>query len=664
MGTELQSLGKIVPKQSIAPANAHLLQRKCSRCREKEKILQRSAMGSAPETVPPIVHEVLQSPGRPLDQATRAFMEPRFGHDFSRVRVHTDVRAAESARAVNALAYTVGRSVVFGAGQYAPRAPHGLSLLAHELTHVAQQHQVSSTPAELDLSNPRQEREADAAGAAVVSGGKVSVAERNARPFLARFPEPKKMTEPDGAEVEVSLIITPGKCVSKPESRTETTGDITAEQAFLQFDFCRGRVGTTASGELNYGDAIDKARTAAQNFAQNLSTQSQDQAARTFENDLKKVAPQAQVRVNFQAPGVRITLGGTGQASGAQGASGEATARGEVDVGPVTIGAEAKVRGGTQEQRSEQVLVTVGTRDRSKQDRNCFICVCSDPKIVFQCMRKKPPSASPPTTPGPQPVIVPLFFEFEKTEPRRHWKGEYEKMLGLAVGRIREGYTIERIEGNASPEGPERPKRRGGFNNIDLAQARAEKAQTDLKDKLQKAFSLSMRDTERLRAALKASYVVEGKGELFGTTEKGEVAEKDLFRHLQSTLRAPSGGEPDKLAEAHVTGKGLPAEIEAEVEEQVEEFRTGRRGKQRLAQSERLEEIFKPLRRALIYLKPPPPKAQLGITREIGEAVLGKEVECTDAHKKLFAGSMPPKEAMFTGECNEPGKRTTDTGKP
>jgi hypothetical protein len=91
------------------------------------------------ESVPPIVHEVLRSPGQPLDAATRAFFEPRFGYDFSQVRVHTDAKAAESARAINALAYTVGRDVVFGAGQYAPGMSGGRKLLAHELTHVVQQ---------------------------------------------------------------------------------------------------------------------------------------------------------------------------------------------------------------------------------------------------------------------------------------------------------------------------------------------------------------------------------------------------------------------------------------------------------------------------------------------------------------------------------------------
>ena len=93
----------------------------------------------APAGAPPIVHEVLRSPGRPLDAATRAFFEPRFGVDFGATRVHTDSRAAASARAVDALAYTVGNDVVFDTGQYAPHLDSGKRLLAHELTHVVQQ---------------------------------------------------------------------------------------------------------------------------------------------------------------------------------------------------------------------------------------------------------------------------------------------------------------------------------------------------------------------------------------------------------------------------------------------------------------------------------------------------------------------------------------------
>ena len=92
--------------------------------------------------------EVLRSPGRPLDPATRAFMEPRFGHDFSRVRVHTDAQAAESARSADALAYTVGQNVVFSAGRYSPRSIAGRALLAHELAHTIQQNTAASDTAD------------------------------------------------------------------------------------------------------------------------------------------------------------------------------------------------------------------------------------------------------------------------------------------------------------------------------------------------------------------------------------------------------------------------------------------------------------------------------------------------------------------------------------
>jgi len=113
----------------------------CAECRKQHSgLLQRQANGPQPAAgVPAVVHEVLSSPGQPLDPATRAFMEPRFGHDFSRVRVHADNRAAESARAVNALAYAVGRDVVFDSGQYTPHSPTGRKLIAHELAHVVQQ---------------------------------------------------------------------------------------------------------------------------------------------------------------------------------------------------------------------------------------------------------------------------------------------------------------------------------------------------------------------------------------------------------------------------------------------------------------------------------------------------------------------------------------------
>ena len=94
----------------------------------------------------PLVQDVLRSPGTPLDPATRAFVEPRLGQDFSGVRVHTDAQAAASARAVSANAYTVGRDIVFSEARFAPETPSGLRLLAHELAHVVQQGAERSAP--------------------------------------------------------------------------------------------------------------------------------------------------------------------------------------------------------------------------------------------------------------------------------------------------------------------------------------------------------------------------------------------------------------------------------------------------------------------------------------------------------------------------------------
>lgn len=162
---------KTAPQPQSSPlSRTPMLQRKCAcggtpgptgeceACRKKreqrEGVLQRSAVNAAPVgEVPQIVYDVLKSPGQPLDSETRAFMEPRFGQDFSGVRVHTDARAAESAWEVNARAYTVGRDVVFGSGQHSPRTNVGQKLIAHELTHVVQQQNVPISRKIDDIQN-------------------------------------------------------------------------------------------------------------------------------------------------------------------------------------------------------------------------------------------------------------------------------------------------------------------------------------------------------------------------------------------------------------------------------------------------------------------------------------------------------------------------------
>jgi len=152
---------------SFTPIRTRLLQRKCAcggntsgggECQEckKKTTLQRAPIGrQTPGAVPSVVHNALRTPGQPLDEGTRSFMEPRLGHDFSHVRVHTDEQAAESARAVNALAYTVGSHVFLDRRHYEPNTNSGLRLMAHELAHVVQQHDAGpASPDHLVIGDP------------------------------------------------------------------------------------------------------------------------------------------------------------------------------------------------------------------------------------------------------------------------------------------------------------------------------------------------------------------------------------------------------------------------------------------------------------------------------------------------------------------------------
>jgi hypothetical protein len=167
-----------LPQRKCACGNHTMSGDECTQCRSVNEALQRASlspngreMGS--RDIPPVVHEVLRSSGQPLNPATRAFMEPRFGYDFSLVRVHSDAKAAESARAVGALAYTAGRDIVFGGRNFDTDSRRGRELIAHELAHVVQQGgQPPSQLQNLVMTHPGDatEREAHDAALAVVGG--------------------------------------------------------------------------------------------------------------------------------------------------------------------------------------------------------------------------------------------------------------------------------------------------------------------------------------------------------------------------------------------------------------------------------------------------------------------------------------------------------------
>jgi hypothetical protein len=123
------------------------VQRKCQACEEKDKFVHRKKSSTTEVQGNSLDNYIssLSSGGEPMSASSRSFFEPRFGHDFSGVKIHTDTVAAKSARAINALAYTTGNNIVFNSGQYSPESDSGKKLMAHELTHVIQQSQGLST---------------------------------------------------------------------------------------------------------------------------------------------------------------------------------------------------------------------------------------------------------------------------------------------------------------------------------------------------------------------------------------------------------------------------------------------------------------------------------------------------------------------------------------
>ncbi len=118
---------------------------------------------------------VLSKAGQHLSPSVRAFAGNRFGYDFSKVKVHTDEHAAESARSLKALAYAKGNHIVFGQGRYAPETPAGLRLLSHELSHVVQQQRSGgATRPSSSAHNDTYERQAGAAADAFLRGGNLA----------------------------------------------------------------------------------------------------------------------------------------------------------------------------------------------------------------------------------------------------------------------------------------------------------------------------------------------------------------------------------------------------------------------------------------------------------------------------------------------------------
>lgn len=339
----------IQAQQKADPTSASLsglLQRKCAcgqhtvaggeceECRKKrEGMLQRAAVSTAPVNgVPPIVHDVLSAPGQPLDAGTRAFMEPRFGFDFSQVRVHADSRAAESAQAVNALAYTVGRDVVFGTGQYAPGTNEGRRLLAHELSHVVQQHNTSAslqTQLRVGPAQDAAEVEADHLARHIVDRvpaaamPSIQMGSVQSGPVLRRAPKdfstpqrvgadkaraaslPAQTRGKDQVKIHVIRSFLPCPCRNVADTRSGIFYNPDLENLAIAYRHCRG--GTTV-------DVYGQLQSNAQSFLQGQSPRQSPQGTATIGIDINVVGR--------RDAGGRLILEAVGTNEGRQGVGG------------------------------------------------------------------------------------------------------------------------------------------------------------------------------------------------------------------------------------------------------------------------------------------------------------------------------------------------------
>jgi len=447
-------------------------------------------------------------------------MEPRFGHSFSDVRVHTDAKAAESARAVNALAYTVGRDVVFGAGRYAPHLQDGQRLIAHELVHTVQQRTAScllQPKLDVDRTDSPLEAEADRVADSVLRDKSVPPI-GVARAILSREVAESSSVEtraecrgrPDTdithfriptADAPVGrYTITGVERVSDNERRVRissgqrylvrrtpwTTTDessaargrvrpgIDREQVWVELEFCRG--GT--QGTIRVGA--------------NVPEQVIQLLLRTISSGGDVAAAWRQASITPSASGTlrvghwqvdlsaRATVGSSGQATGA---GGEVSVSTETHQGRVTggVSVESQQVGGDPFGGTRAQLFFRVQWGGSQPAPHCTIQRVRS-GFTFECREER--DVTPQPRAGTQSVattdehVYNVFFRyakpvFKERQNRQTWR---DISTDLASGT---GFQVTRIEGWASPEGPT-PPGPGFMGNEELSKQRAEAVRTEI----------------------------------------------------------------------------------------------------------------------------------------------------------------------------------------
>ena len=462
------------PQIRWSPARP-VVQRRFAECAEDETLRtgrDASAAGVPAAGAPPIVHDVLRSPGQPLDAATRAFMEPRFGREFGSVRLHTDSSAAQSARAIDALAYTVGNDVVFGEGQFASGTDRGRRLLAHELTHVVQQsHSAPSLQPALSIGavDDPAEMEADRVADLVVSGPApapmpvighhaASVRRqpvpqaRGARPQRAVLDQPPRGDDTVKIHIFRYLCNCAGRNVSRSSVSTRTR-----PRLGIVYQYCEGRTTVTLTGDVK------------------PSSFTTGSVRATLDVDIaaERGGTGAHVQVQGEArnTGAEPQVGGTVSGRIAPGGGPQVGASGSVFVGTQTGQVETNVGVGVDvggfritgdvtnpQDPGRRFGISVGG-DIPGQDVGRQFCRECDCPVVYECIEDIPPRPVP-----DEPITVTdtsrlrYYFRLDRAEDARTpaLRTESTRMLDQLAALVAAGWTISRISGYASPEAAER----------------------------------------------------------------------------------------------------------------------------------------------------------------------------------------------------------------
>jgi hypothetical protein len=484
------------------PATVHrsapVLRRKCScensgtKCKEceeaehKKKLHRKAANTTTPTEAPPIVHDVLRSPGQPLDPATRAFFEPRFGVDLRHVRIHNDDRASESARSVNALAYAVGNNIAFQSGTYRPNSSDGRRLLAHELAHVVQQGTLASaftlrrTP-----EAPQKRNESRSATLDLPDGGTVSVTRTFHDCPCSEVADTRTgvFYNPDLDSLAIAYRHCHGETTFDTYLRTATSfsqGTTPTGDARLGIDVnvwgknLQGRliveaVGANQSSGISGSGIGGHARIDFQGGKWQVRLESQ------YIRQLSQLSPETnpnQLEVNLGGRYGKYSVELSGKdllsptrditGAGCYALSDSVRLCGTIDV--------QERSGGQTPQVTPGVSLRIPFGEGARKER-CSQCLCPAPAKQFSCMKHE--KAVPPHL-IPQPVTEEYryYFAYNKTTPSEE---EYLRnasetnMEKLKTEAAKPGYQITAITGYASPEGDERKI------NDPLALARAKK---------------------------------------------------------------------------------------------------------------------------------------------------------------------------------------------